>query len=380
MTRLTELPQVKIPAGVIHLGLGQPGNDLLPARSLAQAAERALKDDDASYLAYGQEQGNINFLQTLAAFLSAYYPGPVDPDSLLITNGNSQALDFICRQFTQPGDTVLVEEPSYFLALKIFADHKLNLVTVPMDEHGLCIKDLEKTVKKLSPSFLYIIPTHHNPAGVTLNRERRDALAAICKKHDLPVVADEVYHFLTFEKEKPIPMGCFSDQGPVISLGSFSKILAPGLRLGWVQAAPGLIKKMTRAGVMISGGGFNPFTSQVVDAYIQQGLLDTNITSLNKIFHRRMKTMCKALKESMPPGVRYTVPDGGYFVWVELPGHINAEKLRKKSQDRGVDFLSGNLFSHKGHLKNFIRLGFCFYDEAMIKQGVKRLSEMLFQY
>ena len=142
MGKIIDLPQVNIPDGVIHLGIGQPGNDLLPAASLAKAADQWLKAEDSSYLAYGEDQGNENFRRSLAAFLSRYYPEQVKEDALFVTNGNSQALEFICTRFTKPGDTVLIEEPSYFLALKIFKDHQLNLVHVPVDSQGICTRTL----------------------------------------------------------------------------------------------------------------------------------------------------------------------------------------------------------------------------------------------
>ena len=312
----------------------------------------------------------------MAGFLTSHYPEPVDPDGLLITNGNSQALDFICTRFTKPGDTILVEAPSYFLALKIFADHGLRPVSIPMDGQGLCTDILEKQLKVLTPAFLYTIPTHHNPAGVTLSDERRESLAAICKKHDLLLVADEVYHFLTFSDELPIPFCTYADQAPVVSLGSFSKILAPGLRLGWIQAAPDLINKLVRSGVMVSGGGFNPFTSQVVNEFVQTGQLEKNIKKLNGIFKKRMSVLAGQLQTQLPETIQFDKPGGGYFIWGRLPGDMDAAKLRKTAQEQGVDFFPGTLFSSDGGLPNFIRLAFCFYDEPMLIKGVTRLAKI----
>ncbi len=376
------LPQVNVPKGMIHLGLGQPGNDLLPKKDLARAATQALSDnaipmDDYSFLAYGEEQGNTNFREGLARFLSNHYPVPVGFDELLITNGNSQALDFICTQFTKPGDTILVEEPSYFLALRIFADHQLNLVSVPVDESGLIINILRKILKTISPAFLYTIPTHHNPAGVTLSEQRRQELVAISRKNDLLVVADEVYHFLTFSGESPTPMGSFCNQAPVISLGSFSKILAPGLRLGWIQAGGDVIKKLIQSGLIVSGGGFNPFTSQIVHSFIQMGMLENNINKLNKIYSHRMIVLCDRLKKHLPDTIAFHKPEGGYFVWVKFPNEFDTNALRKKTLKQNLDFFPGPMFSHEKRLHNYIRLAFCLYDEKMIIKGVKRLGNVV---
>ncbi len=378
MATQQSLPQVNIQKGMIHLGLGQPSHDLLPKKHLAQAANHALSNntipvDDSSFLTYGEEQGNTNFREGLAEFLVNHYPDPVGLDELLITNGNSQALDFICTQFTKPGDTILVEEPSYFLALRIFADHHLNLVGVPVDESGLKIGVLKKILKTVSPAFLYTIPTHHNPAGVTMTEQRRQELITISKKNNLLVVADEVYHFLTFSGGLPIPMGSFCNQAPVICLGSFSKILAPGLRLGWLQAGPVLIKKLTRSGLIVSGGGLNPFTSQIVHSFIQMGMLNDNIQKLNKVYNHRMTVLYEQLKKQLPDTITYQKPEGGYFIWVKFPRGVDTESLRKKAKKQNVDFFPGVMFSHEKGLENYMRLAFCFYDEKQIIQGVKRL-------
>ena len=377
MNRSYKLPQADIPEGVIHLGLGQPGNDLLPGRELAKAAVQALKEDDPFYLAYGEGQGNARFRQVLSSFLTRHYPEPVDTDHLFVTNGNSQALEFICSRFTRPGDTVFVEEPSYFLALKIFKDHQLRLVTVPVDDQGLCTGTLKKMLNTITPAFIYTIPTHHNPAGVTLSEKRRRDLISICRNRDLLLIADEVYHFLTFSKKMPTPMGHFVSRAPVISMGSFSKILAPGLRLGWMHGSRDLIRRMINAGVVVSGGGLNPFTSQIVETFIRQGNLDANIDKLNLTYHRRLATLADEIKARLPGSVSFERPNGGYFVWIQLPGRINAVELRKAALDNGVDFFPGTLFSSRGELKNYIRLAFCFYDEPMLVKGLGRLAETM---
>ncbi len=194
-----DLPQLDIPSDLIHLGIGQPSTHLLPIEKMEKAAARSLSGRSLpgrSFLAYGNAKGNENFRQNLAGFLTGEYPNPVTPDQLLITNGNSQALDMVCTLFTRPGDTVFVEEPTYFLALKIFADHHLKLVSIPVDDNGLKTDVLRKKLETQSPAFLYTIPTHHNPSSVTLSSQRRQDLAGICGKKNLLVVADEVYHFL----------------------------------------------------------------------------------------------------------------------------------------------------------------------------------------
>jgi len=362
---------------MIHLGLGQPSSDLLPLKVMERSAAHCLSQNDRSFLAYGNEKGNPDFRANLAEFLNDDYPDQVNPNQLLITNGNSQALDFICTRFTRPGDTVLVEEPSYFLALKIFADHRLNLVSIPVDDDGLVIEVLKEKLKKLNPAFLYTIPSFHNPAGVTLSNKRRDELVRICAQKDLLVVADEVYHFLNYSKISITPMGSWVDQCPLICLGSFSKILAPGLRLGWMQASHDIVEKTARSGLLVSGGGFNPFVSEIVNSAIHLGFLDAHIKRLKKIYHERIRIFCHELRMQLPDPVQFKVPCGGYFVWVKFPEDVDTNSFRKFAQKQNVDFLPGSLFSHKKELQNYLRLSFARYEEDALIEGARRLGKVI---
>jgi DNA-binding transcriptional MocR family regulator len=371
------LAQIDLPPDMIHLGIGQPSTHLLPLREMENAAAHCLSQDNRFFLAYGREQGNDNFRKTLADFLTDSYPEKVEQDQLLITNGNSQALDFICTCFTNPGDTILVEEPSYFLALRIFADRKLNLVSIPMDDNGIIIKVLKDKLDNLSPAFLYTIPTYHNPAGVTLSGSRRKELVSLCLEKNVLIVADEVYHFLNYEDEPPRPMGSWIKDYPVISLGSFSKILAPGLRLGWIQTHPDRIKQMAKSGLLISGGGFNPFASEIVNSFIGLGLLNTHIRRLKSVFRERIKVFCHELHLHLPKEARFNIPAGGYFIWIRLPVGTDTRALQKAAQSRNVDFHPGYLFSHQKGLINYIRLSFALYDEPLLCRGARRLGKVI---
>ncbi|MCP3873402.1 MAG: PLP-dependent aminotransferase family protein [Desulfobacteraceae bacterium] len=374
------LPQIDLPPDMIHLGIGQPSSYLLPINEMEKAAAHSLSKESRFFLAYGEASGNSTFRETLAQFLSSQYPNKVDPGQLLITNGNSQALDFICTLFARPGDTVLVEEPSYFLALKIFADHKLNLVSIPVDDNGLIISALEEKLETLEPSFLYTIPTYHNPASVTLTSKRRQDLVRICAQKDLLVVADEVYHFLNYSDEPPSPVGTWNNQCPLISLGSFSKILAPGLRLGWMHTRSDLVEKIVQSGLLVSGGGLNPFTSEIVNSFIFLGFLAPHIQRLKTVYRKRIDIFCNQLKESLPDQIEFKIPKGGYFVWLKFPEDIDTNSFRKKAQKQHVDFYPGMLFSHKKELKNYMRLSFAFYDQPVLIEGAHRFGKVISSY
>ncbi len=370
--------QKEIPAGMIDLGIGQPSPALLPVDTLAEAADHCTRQPGRVLLSYGAEQGDPGFRAALAGFLTGIYGGTVDPARLLVTNGASQAIDLVCTLFSRPGDAILVEEPTYFLARKIFADHGLNPVALPMDEDGLVVEGVQDALDRVRPAFLYTIPTYHNPTSRCLSAERRQALARLSRERNLTVIADEVYHPLAYTDTPPPPLAAAIDAAPnIVSIGSFSKILAPGLRLGWLQAAPAVIERIVRCGLLDSGGGLNPFTSGVVRSALEIGGVDRALGRLRQTYAARLKAMGAALRAHLPAGVRLIEPAGGFFVWLTLPEGTDTTALRTTAQGRHVDFMPGPRFSSTGGLKNCLRLSFAYYDTPDLVRGVERLSDVL---
>ena len=365
--------QIYIPPGMIDLGVGDPDFALLPLDMLQSAAETCFAKADPAFLQYGAEQGDGYFRMALAGFLSRGYGFPVDPDNLFVTNGISNALDLICAHFTRPGDTIFVEEPTYFLALRIFADHDLRIVPVQTDENGLIIEALKEKLAEVHPKFLYTVPTFQNPGGYTLSQDRRDELAQLSQKHGFIIVADEVYHFLNYSNRQVKPFAAYADLESVLSLGSFSKILAPGLRLGWLQAHPEVIKRLVTSGLLDSGGGLNPFTSAIVRELLEAGDLEKNIASLISAYRSRLEVMDASLRRELPQS-EFETPEGGFFFWVRLPG-VDAGQLQQKALEVQVGFRPGIRFSSQGGMRDFIRLCFAFYDEENIEEGIRRLRE-----
>jgi 2-aminoadipate transaminase len=371
-----QVTQFSIPPGFIDLGLGDPQFSLLPQDLMRRAAGERLGQNDPAFLQYGAEQGDGTFLQSLAKFLSRGYLYPVEPDSLFITNGASMGLHLICTLFTKPGDTVFVEEPTYFLALRIFADHELRLVPIRTDENGLVIEHLEEKLAESQPKFLYIIPTYQNPTGHTLPLDRRQRLVGLSNQYDFLVVADEVYHLLGYSGQAPRPFAADTGTGKVISVGSFSKILAPGLRLGWIQADEKIIHRLINCGLLDSGGGMNPFTSAIVCQVLETGGLERNISKLVKIYRSRAAVMDAALRKYLPDG-EYALPKGGYFFWIRLPNRINSTDLQHRAEDFKVGFRPGALFSCQGGMQEYLRLSYVFYEPDELEQGILRLKRSL---
>ncbi len=361
----------------IDFGVGHPADDLLPLEIMQRVAVRRLQSGDPTLLQYGYEQGDGYFRLALAEFLSRHYAMTVDAESLFVTNGVSQALDLICTLYTRPGDVIFVEEPSYFLALRIFADHGLRVVSLPTDENGLIMEALEEALFRQPPAFLYLIPTHQNPSGATLSLERRHQLAQLCQEYDLFVIADEVYHLLSYGEPPPPPLAALAAGGAVLSLGSFSKILAPGLRLGWVQAAPGRIHRLTTSGLLDSGGGLNPFTSGLTRLALEEGWQDEYLARLRQVYSQRATSLDRSLQAQLGDLVVYRTPGGGYFFWLRLPEEIDAERLLTQAVSYKVSFRPGVRFSSRGGLRNYLRLSFAFYDIPELEKGVARLTALL---
>jgi len=365
--------QTPAPVDYIDLGMGNPDINLLPESSLQRATERAFAKGMQASLQYGTEQGNGYFRASLAEFLTTSFGEEVNATSLFISTGSSSALDLLSTLYTRAGDTVFVEEPTYFLALRIFTDHGLHVVSIPIDNEGLSLDVLEEKLKEHQPKLLYTIPTFQNPSGHTLSLERRKKLIELAERHDFLIVADEVYHLLPYTQAPPMPFALFAkDSEKIASINSFSKILAPGLRLGWMQTHKKIMQRLTTCGLIDSGGGQNPFASAIVHEMLEAGDLARNITDLQKIYKQRLNVMDSALKEMLPKA-EYTLPEGGFFFWVRIPDK-NSTELRSRAKDFGVDFRQGALFSANEGMQEYIRLCFAFYDEDDIREGVERLG------
>jgi DNA-binding transcriptional MocR family regulator len=364
--------QTLIPPDFIDLGTGDPNPRILPLEMLHDAAAHRLGLGEREFLQYGLEQGDGHFRAALARFLSAHCGFHVSHDELFTTAGISSALALICSLFTKPGDVIFVEEPSYFLALRIFADYGLRVASIRTDESGLVIDDLVHALSGSKPKFVYIVPTFQNPSGHTFPQERREQLVDLAKQHDFLILADEVYQFLSYTQTPPKSFGAYIDSEKVISLGSFSKILAPGLRLGWLQTHASIMQRIITCGMLDSGGGMNPFTSAIVRSLIESGGLEQNISDLINIFGHRVRAMDGLLRKHIPQA-QFSTPHGGYFFWLHLPG-VDTSELRQQAKANKVDLRPGILFSSRSGLKEYFRLSVSYYDEDRIEEGILRLK------
>jgi 2-aminoadipate transaminase len=354
--------------GTINFSVGQPSADLLPLKLLNSACERFFASAQPLEMNYGARQGDERFRVALAGFLR-----DATSDSLLLTAGISQGLDFVCNRVTQPGDTVFVEEPSYPYSFPVFRDHGLKIVGIPLDGEGMDVDRCERLLAEHRPKFLYTIPSYHNPTGQTLSRERRERLVALSRKHDFIIAADEVYQLLHHGEPPPASLGSMAEHGNVLSLGSFSKILAPGLRLGWVQTNPALMQRLLASGALVSGGNFNHFTSHVVRQLMEDGRLAAYVAHLRASYAARAEAMDTALRTHLGDIAKWRKPRGGYFFWLELPARVDVDKLQEAARAAGTGFLTGTTCSSAEGLKHCLRLSFAHYTVPEIHEGIARL-------
>jgi DNA-binding transcriptional MocR family regulator len=375
-----QITQLNLPPEMLDFGVGQPSPALLPLDLMREAVVNRLSRNDVSFLAYGTEQGDGYFRRALAQFLVEQYKMKLNLEDLFITTGASQALDLISTLFTRPGDTIFVEEPSYFLALRIFADHGLNIISIPLDDEGLIIEAVEEKLSQHSPIFLYTIPTFHNPSGVTLSAARRKQLVELSQKYNFLIIADEVYHLLAYTAAPPPPLASCVETGSVLSLGSFSKIMAPGLRLGWIQAGQELMDRLIGCGLLESGGGLNPFTSAAACSAIELGLQDRQLTILKDVYRQRKVTLSNALTKHLPAAFHFTEPEGGFFIWLGFPNGIDTQIMLAKARRNNVGYLPGAKFSSRQGLKNYARLSFSYFDIPDLEEGVRRLARVIKEY
>ena len=360
--------------GTINFSVGQPSADLLPLKLLAGGNERFFADAAPFDLNYGQRQGDARFRAALAGFLGAAGGTPVDPDSLMLTGGISQALDFACGRLARPGDVAYVEEPSYPYSFQIFRDHGLEVVGIPMDGAGMDLAAFERELAQRRPKLVYTIPSFHNPTGQVMDRAKRERLVALSREHGFVIVADEVYQQLYHGDPPPPSFGTRAAAGNVLSLGTFSKILAPGLRLGWIQASPGLLETLLASGALVSGGNFNHFTSHVVRKLMESGELAAFVARLRESYAERAQAMDAALRRHLSGVARWQKPGGGYFFWLELPEGANIPALEARARSAGTGFLPGSFCSTGGGLGHCMRLSFAHYTVPDIHEGIARLA------
>ncbi|EER06089.1 conserved hypothetical protein [Perkinsus marinus ATCC 50983] len=396
--QLSDFCQTKVSANRINFAIGQPSDAVVPTKILKEAIEVgcAAAVEDWCMYQYATTQGPLKFREALAKMLSSSYSTAVQPDHLVLTSGISAALSILAKGVVGgPGSVVLVENNTYFLAGNIFKEVGASLIPVPIDEEGLIPDELESILRREKVSALYTIPVHHNPQGTVMSVGRQKAVMELAVKYDFLVISDEPYGLLHYEDVSKSAQGGIRSLMQVAGMkddwmrhcvvcGSFSKILAPGLRLGWYHTHPENIPKILSSGVLLSGGGPPPVLVEAVTELMRSGRLEEHLDDLRRIYGSRLAAMVAALEEEMSDYVTFHKPNGGYFLWLKfkkLPAGKDTTEFLEFCRDKGVGFLPGARTSVDGSCgHDCIRLSFAFYTEPEIRSGIHKLAEAWEQF
>ena len=379
VTEPPEFTQNVLREGFVEFAFGEPDPALLPVGLVRDAAARALSAPGAAgALAYGSSPGPEELRAHIAARTAEREGMTLAAGDVLVSGGNSQALGQALTDLTRPGDVVFVECPTYNLALGIIADHPVDVVGVRVDEQGLDVDALAEAVREAKawgrrPRLLYTIPTFHNPAGVSLAPARRERLLELARREDLVIVEDDVYRELVYDGAAPPALRALDPEAPVVRLGSFAKSLAPGLRLGWIDAPQELRDRLSADGVLESGGCVSQFSAQVVAALLDAGTFGAHVAALRVAYASRRDALATALREHLPAGCRFALPAGGFFIWVTLPEGLTASALLPVAERHGVGFAPGARFCADGDDRS-LRLAFSLYGADDLAEGGRRLG------
>jgi DNA-binding transcriptional MocR family regulator len=352
---------------------GLPAPDLLPVDLLPRLAQRVLARSGASELTYQPVEGVPRFRAVLWRYLAAHGITP-EGRALLVTSGAQQAIDLFARSLPRATGVALVESPTYFGALAAFEHAGFTLNDVPQDCHGLSVAALMRRLARGGHDFLFINPTFNNPTGLSLSRERRRRVALLGASHALPILEDATYADLGFRGASPPSVAALADGAPVVYVGTFSKSFLPALRLGFAVGPPVLIERM-RAVKSINDIFASSLSQAILGECLELGLYEKHLRRVRREYRRRCQAMTEALARELPSGTRFTVPRGGFYIWVALPGKLDAEALQAACQRRGVDFTAGPQFFAGGSGANCLRLNFSLHSEAENACGVAILAE-----
>jgi 2-aminoadipate transaminase len=371
-------------ANTISFTFGHPDPKTLLTEELHNTMLQVINSPDAyTALQYGKEQGTSSLIEYLVGKLQREQGLSVEPANLMVIAGSTGGVDMLARLFARPGGVMLVEAPTYADAIHIFRDHHIELCSIPMDEDGLIPSELEKRLEQLRsndvfPSMLYTIPNFQNPTGSTLPEARRIEIIRIAQCYGLLIVEDDVYRDLGFEGEVPASFYALANGKQVFSIGSFSKTLAPGLRLGWLVGSEESIQSCVNCGVMQMGGGANPFTARIVAEYCRSGALEKHISQLRSLYKTRCDVALAALSKYMPSDTKWTSPRGGFFIWLSLPDNVFAREVKRLAQQEGVLVSAGEgFFVNPGDGEHNLRLAYSCARPEEIEAGIRILAQVI---
>ncbi len=360
---------------VISFAMGSPAAEAIPQSEIAKLAGAILRDERAEALNYGPTEGEASLRRALLAFL-AESGQPIAGDCLMITAGGTQGLDLVAKLYVDPGDVVIAEEPSYTNGTAIVTGYQGRIVRCPMDEAGMAVERLPELIAAHGkPKLVYVIPNSQNPGGTTLSLRRRRMLLDLANRHDFLILEDDPYGLLYFDQPPPASLlSLDGDEGRVVSVNTFSKIFSPGLRVGWVAAPATMIQRMIAAKQGLDTCS-NPLGQRIIAGFLESGQMQCHIAGLRDAYRQRRDAMLAALQRHFGglQGTRWTRPDGGFFIWVELPGGVSTDALFALALEEGVAFIPGSAFLSPEGPRNAMRLCFANSSAGEIDDGMRAL-------
>ena len=367
---IREILKVTEKPGIISFAGGLPSPRTFPVEAFAAACETVLRTDGSAALQYAASEG----LLALREWIAGQLPWDVSPDQVLITTGSQQGLDLVAKVLIDEGSKVLVETPTYLGALQAFTPMEPVIASVASDAEGIDVADL--VAKATGARFLYVLPNFQNPTGRSMSEARRQALVDAAKAAGLPIIEDNPYGDLWFDQPPPKPLTARNPEG-CIYLGSFSKVLAPGLRLGYVIAPKAIMPKLLQA--KQAADLHSPtFNQRMVAEVLKDGFIDRHVPTIRALYKHQCEVMLAALSTEMAGmDVQWNSPDGGMFLWVRLPAGLNAVELLPKAVDQGVAFVPGAAFYADEPDARTLRLSFVTASEEQIRIGIKALADTI---
>ncbi len=368
----------------ISLMLGHPDPTTLLTPELREVMQDVIGSPRASTaLQYGAERGSQSLIEFLLAKIQREQGLSLLSANLMIVAGSTHAVDMLTRLYAGPAGIVLVEAPTYVDALHIFRDHQVELCAIPTDDFGLIPSQLDKQLKILHsrgkvPGFLYTVPNFHNPTGSTLSESRRLEIIELARQYDFLIVEDDVYRDLAFEGTVPASFYALANGKQVLSIGSFSKTLAPGLRLGWLVGSGEAIERCINCGTTQMGGGANPFIADIVAEYCQRGYWVQHSEHIRSLYKMRRDVALSALRQYMPADVRWTQPAGGFFIWLSLPRTVFAQEVKRLALQEGVLVAAGGgFFVNPADGEHHLRLAYSCAVPGDIEKGIRILAQVI---
>jgi len=367
------------PRHLISFAGGLPDIPSLPGEQLLRAAKAVIDREQKEALEYGGTFGPLPLRDAIAERSSRIEGITLTRDNVIVALGSAHAIGMVCETLLDPGDTVLVESPNFPGSMRTIRSFGAEQIAVPMDEQGMCCDLLEGELQKLADQgkrakFIYCIPTHQNPAGCTLQLDRREKLVELARKYNTFVLEDDAYGELWFEKEPPPSIFALSNGDHGIKVSSFSKIIATGLRMGWVMGPPALV---SRIAALRYDMGSSPFLGRVIAEMMRNGDLDRHIVNLRRTYAKKIERVEDALARYTSEYATYTRPLGGFFLWLQLRPGMSSRDVQMAANERGVIVGQGPQFFADGRATNHVRLAFSYVAMEEIEEGIHRLGEAM---